>query len=196
MITSSVLKALEESCGVASLTLMENAGKAVADVVAGLKGNRVLIACHHGNNGGDGFVAARLLCEAKEVDVLFVGDEEKFTPETRENFTQISSHDRIQLFEEAEMIDFDEYDILVDGLLGTGTRGALEQPLLGLVGQMNETSCLRVAIDIPTGVHPDDGVSGVAFDAASIVTFHDMKPGLESVKDKVVVADIGIVEKK
>ncbi|MDA1197271.1 MAG: NAD(P)H-hydrate epimerase [Nanoarchaeota archaeon] len=192
MITSSNMKALEESCGLTNSMLMENAGAAVAEIVKGIAGNRVLVVCHHGNNGGDGFVVSRLLSKEKEVDVLFVGDEDKFSDETKANFDMISGSDRIQLFEEPEMIDFDEYDILIDGLLGTGSVGALRQPLLGLVEQMNDASAVRVAIDIPTGLHPDTGEGEVVFDATSIVTFHDTKPGLSAFTDKVVIVDIGI----
>ncbi len=76
MITVCQMKTLEDSCGVSKLQLMENAGKAVADVLKvnfDLQGKRILIVCHHGNNGGDGFVIARYL----ETDVLFIGEEDK-----------------------------------------------------------------------------------------------------------------------
>lgn len=63
---------------------MENAGKAVYDAIRQrfeLRDKKILVVCYHGNNGGDGFVAARLLCDEAETDVLFIGDEAKLKKE-------------------------------------------------------------------------------------------------------------------
>ncbi|MBI2577136.1 NAD(P)H-hydrate epimerase, partial [Candidatus Woesearchaeota archaeon] len=177
MITTAEMKALEESCGIPRLTLMENAGKGVAEAVreklGDEKNKKVLVACYHGNNGGDGFVAARFLCEEHEVDILFVGDEDKFKPEARENFGKISHNDRIQLFENSDVIELDRYDVIIDAIFGAGVAGSLPESIKSLIEQMNESKALKVAVDIPTGLNPDTGeVSSKAFDADVIVTFH------------------------
>ena len=201
MITATEMKALEESCGIPRLTLMENAGKGVAEAVreklGDEKNKKVLVVCYHGNNGGDGFVAARLLCEEHEVDILFIGDEDKFKPEARENFEKISNNDRIQLFENADVIELDRYDVIIDAIFGTGASGNLPEPVKSLIEQMNESKALKVAVDIPAGLNPDTGeIPSKAFNADVIVTFHDMKPGLEKFKEFVVVKDIGIGKDK
>ncbi|MBI2138735.1 NAD(P)H-hydrate epimerase [Candidatus Woesearchaeota archaeon] len=197
MITTVEMKALEDSCGITKSVLMENAGKAVAEVVreklSSQKNKNILVVCYHGNNGGDGFVAARHLSEEHEVDVLFIGDEYKFKPEAKENYEKIANDDHIQLFENADVIDFDRYDVIIDALLGTGAAGNLPESVKSLIEQMNDSKALKVAVDIPTGLNPDTGeIPGKAFDADIIVTFHDIKPGLEKFKEFVVVKGIGI----
>ncbi|MBI2139592.1 NAD(P)H-hydrate epimerase [Candidatus Woesearchaeota archaeon] len=197
MITTTEMKALEDSCGIPKSVLMEHAGKAVAEVVreklSGQKNKNILVVCYHGNNGGDGFVAARYLSEEHEVDVLFIGDEERFKPEGKENYEKIANDDRIQLFENADVIEFGRYDIIIDAILGAGVAGNLTESIKSLIEQMNDSKALKVAVDIPTGLNPDTGeIPGKAFDADIIVTFHDIKPGLEKFKEFVVVKGIGI----
>ena len=81
MISSQEMRDLETNSGISRLILMENAGKAVSNSVKtnfDLKDKKILIVCYHGNNGGDGFVAARYLCDEAEVDILFIGNENKW----------------------------------------------------------------------------------------------------------------------
>ena len=80
MISTQEMKSLEDNCGISKLILMENAGKAIYNVLKekfDLKDKKILIVSYHGNNGGDGFVAARYMCNDAEVDVSFVGDDTK-----------------------------------------------------------------------------------------------------------------------
>ena len=74
---------------------MENAGRGVYNVIKErfpeLKGKKILVVAHHGNNGGDGFVAARYLADESETDVLFIGDEDKFKEEAEVNFKMIET---------------------------------------------------------------------------------------------------------
>ena len=80
MISSQDMGVLEAKSGIPMLNLMENAGRAVYQAIKqrlDLNDKKILIVCYHGSNGGDGFVAARYLCDEAETDVLFIGDEAK-----------------------------------------------------------------------------------------------------------------------
>ena len=148
--------------------------------------------CYHGNNGGDGFVAARYLCDEAETDVLFIGDENKLKKEASINFRKIGHNEKIQFLMEDE-VDFDSYDIIVDAILGIGIQGMLNNEISAVIGDINNSKAHKVAVDIPTGLNPDTGeVFDKIVNADLIVTFHDMKKGLEKFQDKVVVADIGL----
>src|SRR3989338_2246271 len=116
MISTQEMKQLEDNCGIPKAVLMENAGKAVYDVLKekfSLKDKKILVVSYHGNNGGDGFVAARHLCDDAEVDVLFAGDEKKLKAETLVNFRKIENNEKIQ-FLSLESVDFSDYEVIVD----------------------------------------------------------------------------------
>ena len=188
MITAKEMVELEAKAGVPVMQLMENAGKALASAIQD-KGKKFLIVCYHGNNGGDGIVAAKYLSDA---DVLFVGDASKLKPEAKHYYSELEKSD-VQLFEDASMVDFRAYDVIVDALLGTGTAGGLKEPLASIVDAINGSGKYIVAVDVPTGMHPDTGeVVDNVVDADLIVCFHDIKTGLVSLKNKVVIVDIGI----
>ena len=195
MITSAQMKELEASSGVPLSSLMKRAGTAVYDALKqkfDLKGKKILIVCYHGNNGGDGFVAADLLSNDTEVDVLFIGDEEKMKKEASANYKKLLNNHGVQ-FVSYESIDFDDYYIIIDAILGIGYKGRLNKEILNVVDDINKSKSFKIAIDIPTGMDPDTGeIPEKSVNVDMIVTFHEMKPGLESVKDKVVVADIGL----
>jgi len=218
MITTEEMKKLEDNCGVSKLQLMENAGRGIFKTIKeisekqsfsdslsnskfdkkfeDIKNKRILIISYHGNNGGDGFVAARLLCEEAETDILFIGDEDKFKEEAAINFKRIENNERIQLFDDFSMIGFDDYDIIIDAMLGTGVEGDLKEPIRSIIDLINESTAYKIAVDIPTGLNPDTGeVIDKAVNADLIITFHDIKQGLNSFKDKIIIVDIGIKDK-
>ena len=200
MITAEDMKQLENACGIPKITLMENAGKGIYTVIKekfpGLKDKRILIVAYHGNNGGDGFVAARYLCEEAETDILFIGDEERLKQEAEANFRKIEFNERIQLFSDPDQTDFDSYDIIIDAMLGIGASGELKEPIRSTVDLINDSKAFKIAVDIPTGLNPDTGeIIDRSINADLIITFHDIKPGLGKLKDKAVVVDIGIPKK-
>ena len=158
-----------------------------------LKEKKILIVAYHGNNGGDGFVAARHLCNEAETDVLFIGDEEKLKPESEANFRKIEFNERIQVLSDPEQTDFDDYDIIIDAMLGIGFSGDIKETIGMYIDLINESKAYKIAVDIPTGLNPDTGeIKDKAVNADLIITFHDVKSGLESLKDKVIIVDIGI----
>lgn len=194
MISVEEMKQLEESCGIPRLILMENAGKGIAEALKKreIKDKKILIVAYHGNNAGDGFVAARHLCENAEVDVLFVGDEKKLKGETLANFKKIENNQRLQILD-LEAVDFSDYDIIVDAIFGTGADGEIRDPLATLIRNLGKAKAFKVSIDVPTGVHPDTGEkANEFFEPDLLITMHDIKRGLLNYKDKTVVVDIGI----
>ena len=174
---------------------MENAGKAIYNVLKekfDLKDKRILIVAYHGNNGGDGFVAARYLCNDAEVDVLFVGDETKLTKEALANFKKIENNEKLQMLS-MEAVDFSDYDVIIDAVFGTGIEGEIKDPLVTLIKNIGKSDAYKVSVDVPSGINPDTGEkANVFFDPDLIITMHDIKKGLESYKGKTIVADIGI----
>lgn len=198
MITAQQIKEIEDQAaekGITKLALMENAGKEVYRVLNerfDLKDKKMLIVCYHGNNGGDGFVAARYLCEVCEVDVLFLGDESRLKKEALINYKKIEDNEMVQ-FLMIDDVNFDDYDIIIDAILGTGASGALDEDILNAIRCINSSKAYKVAIDVPTGINPDSGEAyETHVNADLIITFHDLKTGLEKYKDKTVVVDIGI----
>jgi|TARA_B100002003_G_C14129751_1_gene543443 NAD(P)H-hydrate epimerase len=195
MISSIDMKDLEDNCGIPKIVLMENAGKGIANVLkekSSMKDKRILIVSYHGNNGGDGFVAARYLADEAEVDVLFIGDEPKLTADSKINYKKIINNHNIQ-FPVLEAIDFSDYDMILDAIFGTGISGEIKDPLATLISKLNKAKANKISVDIPSGIDPDTGEkANVAFEPDLIITMHDIKKGLESLKEKTVIVDIGI----
>ncbi len=195
MISSQQMRELEERSGISRSQLMESAGKAVYRNIkdkVDLKNKKILVVCYHGNNGGDGFVAARHLCDEAEVDLLFVGNENKLKKEALINYKKIEHNEKIQFLIDDE-IDFGEYDIIIDAILGIGIKGRLNREIAAIVDDINNSGAFKVSVDIPTGLDPDTGeIVDKCVNADLVVTFHELKKGLEKYKDKAIIVDIGL----
>lgn len=195
MLTSQQMREREQASGIPGVKLMENAGKAFVEELrkhADAKGKKILVACYHGKNGGDGFVIAGLLSQEAEVDILFIGDEERMVKETAHFYHHVSGNPLIQ-FVTMETVDFDEYDIIIDAILGTGIHNYLKPEIAAAVKRINEAKGFKVAADIPTGLNPDTGeIVGEAVQPDLVITFHDLKPGLVNLGDKVKIVGIGL----
>jgi ADP-dependent NAD(P)H-hydrate dehydratase / NAD(P)H-hydrate epimerase len=204
-ITSRDMRALEvnaEYFGLSLLQLMENAGRAVAAETINRfqKNKKATIFCGLGGNGGDGFVAARHLLAADfEVDVVLIGSSRDISHEAAEhNWGILQSLDKVRLQEvsDSALMPKTTSGVVIDALLGTGTKGKLRPPISKAVDYMNSLNACRIAIDIPTGIDSDTGeVLGTAVKADLTITFHKAKTGLEKAKKYVgelVIADIGL----
>jgi len=189
--------------GIPLIRLMEAAGKSVAEEVARRldpeEAGKIVVLVGRGGNGGDGLVAARYLDSwGYRVEVLPAYRPELISsPDTRVNYEIVSRIDSIKIHRPGTLEALDEASVIIDGLLGTGVKGELRDPIRSLVERANSIDAeLKVAIDTPTGVDPDTGeVHGLAFRADVTVTFHDVKKGLEKVPEytgEIVVANIGI----
>ena len=189
------MRALEARSSIPRSVLMENAGRAVYHVIRqrfDLKDKKILVVCYHGNNGGDGFVAARHLCDEAETDILFIGNESRLKKEAMTNFKKIEHNEKIQFLTDDE-VDFGEYDIIVDAILGIGIQGRLNREISAIIDDINNSKVYKVSVDIPTGLDPDSGlVVDKIVNSDLVVTFHDLKNGLEKLQDKTVVVDIGL----
>jgi len=182
--------------GVPGLVLMENAGRGVADEVARRfpDAGTVAVLCGPGNNGGDGFVAARLLREkGYAVRLGFDGDVERLPPDAAamaKLWTGAVAPVSEALFAEA--------DVVVDALFGAGLARPIEGKLAGLIEVLNGSGLPVVAVDVPSGIDGTTGaIRGVAVRATATVTFFRLKPGHLLVPGReacgeMTVVDIGI----
>jgi NAD(P)H-hydrate epimerase len=182
--------------GVPSLELMERAGVGLAALVAEVApGGEVVVVCGTGNNGGDGFVAARLLREAgRVVRVALVGDGARLTGDARANLARLPGPPPTPFVPAV----LGGAAVVVDALLGTGATGAVREPARTAVEAMNASGAPVVAADVPSGVDASTGeVPDVAVRAAATATFHQAKPGLwidpgKTHAGRVVVVPIGM----
>jgi len=204
MITADRMAAVDANTaalGIPRKQLMESSGNAVARVVRTevVPGSRVVLVCGRGNNGGDAFVTARFLSDY-DVETALLGRPEAIgTDIARENWAALQAADlpttAVTDTTQLDGLALEDADCIVDAMLGTGVTGALREPEASAARAINATDTPVVSVDVPSGVDADTGgAGGVAVDADHVVTFHDSKPGLESLDTTVTVADIGIPE--
>jgi ADP-dependent NAD(P)H-hydrate dehydratase / NAD(P)H-hydrate epimerase len=205
-ISSREMRAVEtnaEYFGISLLQLMENAGRNIAEEIQKRydRTKRVVFFCGLGGNGGDGFVAARhLLTQGYPVTIVLAGKSRDINhPSALTNWNALKHlMGNIQVFEvgDSSAIPKLEADIIVDALLGTGTKGKLKAPILQMVKYINSMQAFKIAVDVPTGIDSDNGEAlGVAVKADLTVTFYKSKEGLNKAKTivgELVVRDIGL----
>jgi hydroxyethylthiazole kinase-like uncharacterized protein yjeF len=205
-ISSREMRALEtnaEYFGISLLQLMENAGRNIATEIATRfpRTQKIAIFCGLGGNGGDGFVAARHLASMDfKVTVILAGrSKEVIHDAALENLCALKFlRESIPIYEVngSSAIPHVDAEIIIDALLGTGTKGKLKPPISQLVEHINSLNAFKLAVDVPTGIDSDTGeVLGTAVKANVTVTFHKAKAGLENAKKYVgelIVKDIGL----
>lgn len=223
VVTSEQMRALDrratEEFSIPSLLLMENAGRAVYEAGLAMLGDtqtneaHILIVCGQGNNGGDGFVAARHFHNSDaRVTVAYFGDRAKARGDALTNIEIVeriaeSSSSGLGVAPLSIVHNPDEgfwkqfwgggVDLVIDALLGTGAKGEVREPLTSVIDSI--TGFGRVlSVDVPSGIDADTGqVLGRAVQADVTVTFDLPKiglltyPGASYVGD-LVVAEIGI----
>jgi len=160
---------------VSGLSLMERAGRAVAEHAARLAGNRtVVVLCGPGNNGGDGYVAARYLKNrGHHVRVAALGDPLKLQGDAAKNFNRWQGP-----VEKLALIVLEEGCIVVDALFGAGLGRDVDGVCAQVLTAAATLKLPSVAVDLPSGINGDTGaVMGCALTAVETVTFFRKKPG-------------------
>ncbi len=184
--------------GIPGIELMEKAGIAVADRAHGLvRGGRIVVVAGPGNNGGDGFVAARhLSAHSHEVRVSFVGDKDKLRGDAAiaaERWTgpvDLGSPDQLA-----------GCGLIIDALFGAGLDREVTGQGRAMIEAMNAAGVPVIAVDLPSGINGTTGaVLGVAVKAGHTVTFFRRKPGHLLLPGRLhcgalTVSDIGIPAK-
>jgi ADP-dependent NAD(P)H-hydrate dehydratase / NAD(P)H-hydrate epimerase len=186
------------AAGVPGIRLMDRAGEAVADAVrARLRaGSRVIVVAGPGNNGGDGFVAARLLADwGYQAEVLLVGEVARLKGDAALAANAWSGPTAA-----AEPAALEGALLVIDALFGAGLDRSVEGLPRAMIEAMNAQSAPVVAVDLPSGINGTTGaVMGVAVKASQTVTFFRKKPGHVLLPGRlycgpVSVADIGIAD--
>jgi ADP-dependent NAD(P)H-hydrate dehydratase / NAD(P)H-hydrate epimerase len=198
-----------EGLEVPSLHLMENAAKAVVKSIlenfsSSFLYGGILVAAGKGNNGGDGIAAARILKSIGFSPRVFVfGKKEELSDDAKiqveryspaGEITFVSDNQGSYLFETA----LKRSPLIIDALLGTGTRGAVSGVILDVIEKINSSAGAKVSIDIPSGLSGDSfALPGPCVKADLTVTLGAPKPPLlspecEDVVGNLVVADIGL----
>jgi len=213
----AILDNNSEWLGIPKSHLMECAGYSFATEIISqsyLKENsKVVIFCGTGNNGGDGFVIARHLSSfGAKVLVVLVGSPDKIRSEEAQlNWNIIHNNltysikiefikDSMDVKKIESIIEKDQsYMLIIDGLLGTGIKGHIREPISSTIDLINnirekERERIKIAsIDVPSGMNPDTGkVPDKAVNTDLVITFHRIKKGMKAGKYQVVVKSIGI----
>jgi NAD(P)H-hydrate epimerase len=178
-----------------SLVLMENAGRGAADFIADLVNDeaKTVVVCGTGNNGGDGLVIARHLhARGLSVSVWIIGDRQKLTVDTEANLAIVeqtsipcrwlsASSDALEITTTMQQAidELQSATLVVDAMLGTGSKGELRGTFAQMVHHANRSPAIRVAIDVPTGLDAQTGGhSSETLRARHTLTFVAAKVGL------------------
>jgi hydroxyethylthiazole kinase-like uncharacterized protein yjeF len=214
VVTARQMRALDEQTirdHVPGIKLMELAGAAVADVIinrplgfdTAIHQPRVVVVCGKGNNGGDGFVVARLLKRRRfAVTVYLLGKPSEVKGDALTNLKRcrragIKVVELTKTTWKTFLKDLDRNPIIVDAVFGTGFEGEPRGLTAQTIEAVNRSGGVRVAVDIPSGVDATTGGAALAVKANITVTMgltkrgHLLHPG-KALTGDLIVADIGI----
>lgn len=177
------------SLGIPSIVLMENASRSIYDSILSnfdKSIHSIGIVCGKGNNGGDGFALARHFVNNEfNVRVLSLGDESELKGDALTNFRILKNllneypQSKLSIFESIkDLTIFDDCDLIIDAMLGTGSRGELSEPYKEIVNKINQINAYKVAIDLPTGLDLENSLGDVVFNADLTITLSEYKTGL------------------
>lgn len=220
ILAAAQMRAVEQAAiqagDVTGLELMERAGQGVVEAVLAHwpQARRAVVLCGPGNNGGDGFVVARLLAGLGwDVAVFLFGDAERLPPDARANYDRWRAIGEVRPMLYRDVKSAAMPDVWIDAILGIGlTRpvvGELGHMLRYLAGYGGDRAFIQpkmVAVDVPSGMDADSGeIPGKGAEewappcpfCALTVTFHRAKPGHLTGEGpahcgKLIVKDIGL----
>ena len=201
LLTAAQMRAIEQAAiasgEVTGLELMERAGRGVVEVIfeewpeLRATSHRAVVLCGPGNNGGDGFVVARLLKEwGWEVEVFLYGDASKLPPDARVNYERWGALGEVHVWDDSyieDRLDSFEHQLVIDALFGTGLVRPMPEDtertwhgfMPSVFNYVSQGRAPRyVAVDMPSGICSDSGknLEG-AFPANLTITFHSPKIG-------------------
>lgn len=207
-VTSSEMMTLDRKAasvyGISTLTLMENAGLSVAEFVAELvrASSRILICCGKGNNGGDGFVAARLLAKhGFKPEVYLLEDSQELKPDAATNYARLRQHG-VAVRELRQNTDWSQFELslassswVVDAMLGIGITRPLQEPYLSAVAKINRSGKLVASVDIPSGLNADTGEKcGAAIKADHTLALGLPKKGLYTGQGPILAGQVHVID--
>lgn len=180
-----------DKLGIPGVVLMENAARSIYSAIKKFfpelsKAYPIGFLAGKGNNGGDAFAAARHFYNAGfQVKILSIGKEQEIKGDAKLNYLSLknilkgSIQSKLITYKSLKDLEiFSGCQLIVDGLLGTGSSGQLREPYKKIVEAVNEINCLKAAIDAPTGLDLDKGSGETVFDADMTVTLAEYKRGL------------------
>ncbi len=169
-----------EEFGISANILMERAGDAAFNILRQTwpDASRIAVMCGSGNNGGDGFVIARLAYEqGLNVTVYQVGDPVRIQGDALAALQRMQGVDLSPVAYTEQSLD--DYDVIVDALLGTGLSGEVRAPFRQAIEAINASPAPVLAVDIPSGLNADTGMPcGLAVRADCTVSFIGLKQGM------------------
>ncbi len=202
MLSGKEIKVLDKNAefyNVPTIELMENAGKGIANfIIKELrpKSKEIIIFCGIGNNGGDGFVAARYLADIVNVTIFLIGKENEIrTPISKENFQKLKKTN-VEIFDLESIQNLDKLllkkEIIIDSMLGIGLSGTLREPYFSIVKKIGSLKGkIIISVDVPTGLGTNTTIK-----PDYTITFHDIKTGMNKQNSgNMKIVDIGIPKK-
>jgi len=189
-----------EAQGLSELDLMERAGTAAFEFLRRRwpAASQIAVLCGTGNNGGDGWVVARLLlASGLNVDVFLFGE-----PERIDGAAQLAYHAwRAIAPEDPTSSDAwldcadpaSQYDVVIDALVGIGIRSPARPGFTALIDAVNRASIPVLSLDVPSGLNADTGAADSSvIEAQATITFIAMKPGLLTGRGPDVIGDLSL----
>lgn len=199
-VTAAEMKEIEKCADEAGLSysqMMENAGSGAVDYIysqISVAGKSILIFCGKGNNGGDGFVAARKLTEQGASVTLILAEGKPRTADAIKN-RQICKDMSIP---ETDLGDWDgilrlteQTDLIIDAIYGTGFHGMLREPVRQAARIINQSNAVVYALDIPSGLNADTGEADPdTIRADCTLVFHRPKPAHQEEAARIYCGEI------
>ncbi|MGN1350863.1 MAG: NAD(P)H-hydrate epimerase [Anaerovoracaceae bacterium] len=207
-VTAAQMKQIEKNAfeqGMPYLQMMENAGSAAYRVLRQRwpEKMKLSIVVGKGNNGGDGFVMARLAAlDGLQVQVI-LAEGEPVTQDARTNYQRLkeiqkSRMEQVKILPLEEVGTLSNTDLVVDALYGTGFHGTLRQSGEKACRLMNESSAFTISLDVPSGVHTDTGEAAPGAAKADVTIVFDSYKNLHQMDSarplcgEIILVDIGI----
>lgn len=197
-------KIAQDKFGITTLVLMENAGRSTAELASDMLGNagRIAIFCGKGNNGGDGFAAARhLLSKGIDIDVYLAARYNDVKNDAKVNLNILLalglSVDELVSTVSLREINFAGYSLIIDAIFGIGLSGKINGIAEDVIGYINNARASVLSVDIPSGLDADSGATpGICVEADKTITFVASKTGMlntnsSSYCGEIVIRDIG-----